>query len=555
MLTVIVASHGLQMEQLRRTPLYFVAEGPVKTEIGRVHVVKKIELSGLFAGIEEIKTRIRDTRTLEIKANITYEAEHVKEELWKETLALRGSADKLSQLVGGKTRTKRGLLDIGGEALKFVFGTMSASDAKEITAEFYRLNDKTDTVKQQMDSAIVIMQKLNDANEVLQRSQEQERSALNKKWKQLNEYVKEEVAIEDIREMHNSMSRWIYALKSEIEQLHNALMFLKLGLVDPYIIDVEEIHQKTKGMRLNYDVKVEDIGNLIKASNISSFVNTTSQTVYIAIGLPVAGNSSYELYSVIRIPQMIGGQKKVIEQANKFLLVAEDKRSYWQGDNFKHLRIGKTLLTKRRSMSTLLNNVSCEVSVFQFMTDKGCVYKPWEKQLEVEIITNGGYLMVWFESRIVSFTCSNEKGNFSINEPTLVQLEEGCEISGDGFSITGTVQEGQMALKDMAIKMECCSGFDLNITKSSTWDDTPEVEEQVVIENVNDQLQELKTRLKNYKKKEVEPLYLVTAPTVLILFAVATGLVFWYVVIIKARDKVNRITDFVNNQNLEMSCY
>lgn len=543
------------MEQLRRTPLFFVAEGPVKTEIGRVHVVKKIELSGLFAGIEEIKTRIRDTRALEIKANITYEAEHVKEELWKETLALRGSADKLSQLVGRKTRTKRGLLDIGGEALKFVFGTMSASDAKEITEEFYRLNDRTDTVKQQMDSAIVIMQKLNDANEVLQRNQEQERSALNKKWKQLNEFVKEEVAIEDIREMHNSISRWIFALKSEIEQMHNALMFLKLGLVDPYIIDVEEIHQKTKGMRLNYDVKVEDIGDLIKASNISSFVNTTSQTVYIAIGLPVAGNSSYELYSVNKIPQLIGGQKKVIAQANKFLLVAEDKRSYWQGDSFKHLRIGTTLISKRRMMSTLHNNVSCEVSVFQFMTDKGCNYKPWDKQLEVEIITNGGYLMVWFENRIVSFTCRNEIGNFSINEPTLVQLEEGCAISGDGFSIEGTVQERQMALKDMAIKMECCSGFDSNITKSSSLDETPEIEEQIVIENVNDQLQELKTSLKNYKKVQIEPLVLITAPTVLILIAMTAGFIFWYVIIINARKEVNRIPDYGNNPDLEMRNY
>lgn len=546
----IVASHGLQMEQLRGTPLFFVAEGPVKTEIGRVHLVKKIELQGLFSGIEEIKTRIRDTRKLELKGNLVYEAESVEDELWKETLALRGSADKLSQLVGRKTRTKRGLLDIGGEALKFLFGTMSASDAKEIEEKIHQLSDNTNNVKQQMGSAIAIMQKLNDANEVLQRNQEQERSALNKKLNQLNEYVKEEVAREDIREMHNSLSRWIYALRSEIDEMHNALMFLKLGLVDPYIIDVDEIFQKTKSMGLNYDIKEEDVGDLIKASNISSFVNITSQTVYIAIGLPVAGNSSYELYSVNRIPQMIGGQKRIIAQANKFLLVAEDKRSYWQGDSFKHLRIGSTLITKRRSMSTLRINVTCEVSVFQFKMDKGCNYKPWDKQLEVEIVTNGGYLMVWFEKRNVTFACSNEKGNFSIDEPTLVQLEEGCEIMGEGFSIIGTVQERKMALQDVAIKMECCSGFETNKTEVTLSEVMPE--EQTDIDIVNRQLEELRNSLKNYKEQKLEPFMLFTAPTGVLIVLAAFVVLIWYIRCVTGKAAIARIQEQTGTLGLQM---
>lgn len=535
------------MEKLRGIPLYFVGEGKVKMETGRVHVVKRIQLKALFEGINAIDQRILDAKQLGNDTVLDKQLEKVREELTAEAESLHEGADKLSQLVGGGMRSKRGALDIGGDVLKFMFGTMNSKDAKEITDKFNELNEGQQLIEKQMSSTVAVMDNLNEANLIIRQNQMKEEAAVKRMWGELTNYMGQETQREDIREMHNSLSRWILALKMEVGNLHNALMFLKAGVVDPYIVDRKEMRDKASGMGLGYDVGDSDIGQLYAAANFSSFLNSTSETVYIIMGLPVAGNSSFELYSVNKVPQRIEGKKVIIEGVDKFLLMSEDRRSYWKGESFEHAKIGNIVMTKPLPMMAIRDNNCCEVMVFQFSMDKGCNYIEWEMQLEVEIIVNGGYIMSWFQERQVSFTCGKEKGNLTIDEPTWVQIREGCAIAGDGFAIEGVSEQRVVDLHDLAIKVECCSNFDVNGTVGElpgnlSWDDKN-------ITNSEEQIKALKETLGEYKNKRIETFIIMGVPTGIFIVVIIIIVAIWYVRVNKGRAIVDRVAELAAMRN------
>lgn len=265
------------MERLQGVPLYFVAEGEVRSQTGRVHIVKKIEIAGIFNGIEEITTQIADAMKLGNNTEMNIELEEVRNELASSVNTLRRNADKLNQLAGGKIRTRRGLLDIVGEGLKFLFGTMSASDAKEIAKEIKYADSNQNLIEQQISSTVTILNKINAANLVIKQNQRKEESAVKEMWEQLGNYMSQEEAREDIHEIHNKLSRWIYTLKLEVDEMHGALMFLEAGVIDPYILDIEEIKVNAGTMGLGYEVNVDSINDLHEAANISTFINSTSK--------------------------------------------------------------------------------------------------------------------------------------------------------------------------------------------------------------------------------------------------------------------------------------
>lgn len=552
---LISTCYGLQMERLHGAPLYFVAEGGVRSQTGRVHIVKKIEIGGLFNGIDGITTHIADAMKLGNNSEMNIELEEVRMELAEGVNTLRRNADKLSQLAGGKIRTRRGLLDIVGEGLKFLFGTMSASDAKEIAKEIKYADNNQDTIEQQIGSTVAILNKINAANLVIKQNQRKEEAAVNEMWEQLGNYMSQEEAREDIREIHNQLSRWIYTLKLEVDEMHSALMFLKAGVVDPYILDIGEIKVNADTMGQGYEINVDSINDLQGAANISTFINSTSKTIFVAVSLPVAGNSTLDLYSVNRIPQLIGGQRMIIERASTFLLIAADKRSYWQGDNLKHVRVGDTVIIDRLPMMALRGNASCEATVFQFMTDTRCQYKKWEKELEVEVVTNG-YLISSFEESNVSYVCSKEKGVFTINEPMVVLMEEGCAVSGDGFAIEGATQDRKITLQDLAIRVDCCSIFDTNRPEPM-----PSGNVSLDFVNITDvgiQLWELKNSLLEYRSKQIEPLMLFGVPVGVVLIMAGIILTIWYVRITRGRAIVDMVVEqgiIRNQQEMELRNY
>lgn len=164
------------MEKLSGVPLLFVEEGTIKIERGRMNIIKKIELSAIFEGIDEIEHKVRSV------TNLTYanEVAEQKDDILKQTEKLHTEAGKLYETVGVWKRSKRGLFNAAGEGLKFLFGTMSEEDSKEISKTIKNIESNQGLLNSEMKQASTLITELNKANKVIRDNQEQEAGQLTR---------------------------------------------------------------------------------------------------------------------------------------------------------------------------------------------------------------------------------------------------------------------------------------------------------------------------------------------------------------------------------------
>lgn len=507
-------------------------------ETGRLNIIKKVDLSSIYQGKKEIEEKIRTAFTFN-SASLNNTLQHVREELISESSALYRDINQLSQTVGGKSRQRRGLFNIGGEGLKFLFGTMSNRDEKQIAKSIAELENNQEQTMKRIKTAVAVMSNLNQANLVMRQNQEKERATLNKVVVELKNKIDAEKAEEDIQELHNSLSRWIYSLRMEVKELHDAMLFLKSGVIDPFIVEEDEIVNAMGRGAAGYTIKQGGLEELFRASTLHSFMNETSKTIYIIIGVPVLGNSSSDLFSITRVPQRANGKRIIIKEAKRYLLVSEDKRNYWIGDNFSHVKVGDTIIGHQIPMSSLNEGADCEVTVFQFGVDRGCVYHDWDKQWEVEIITNRGHLLVWFNIRQIWFECDKEKGNLTISEPTLIRIKDDCAVQGEGFRIERTAVDSDIGLEDLVIKIGCCTDFDLDNNLGVTREKVNTSYNLMNFTDMDRQIRDLQSTLYMVHLAQYHPITLLGIPVGVLVAVTAIIWVVWYIRIRRARAVVD----------------
>lgn len=515
--------YGLKLEGLRGAPLFYIAEGVVKMEKGKASVIKKIDLRGVFEGIKELNSRMEAAFAIKRSNNTDADLTEERENLRKEANILQNDVDRLYETVGVMKRTRRGLLDIGGEGLKFMFGTMSSGDAKEIRGAIEGLNDGQREIVGQLKSTVTIIDQLNRANSIIKSNQDKEKKWVDDNIKLIRNYLKEEQGTEEARKIHESLGRWIISARLEVVELREALLFLKTGVVDPFILERGEMVEAINRTNAGYTINKEDVDDLYRISGINTFINSTSGAILVVINVPTVHDIPSELYSLNGIPQWREGKRVVISGYNKFLLISKDKRTFWKGDEFNHVRIGDTIIGKDIPWYTLRENSSCESNVFQFKSDRMCVYSDWNEDGEVEIITNQGYLIIWPEARAIRYTCGKEAGNLTINEPTFIQSELECDIKSGDFEIQNIGKKASIELNDMFIRIDCCSNFNsrqhtLKLNYSSNL-----VLDEVVNQDVKiKELQEIVTQRQNHHREVV---FAATSPVLLVIAILA---VCWY---------------------------
>lgn len=507
-------------------------------ETGRLNIIKKVDLSSIYQGRKEIEEKIHTAFTFN-SASLNSTLQHVREELINESSALYRDINQLSQTVGGKSRKRRGLFNIGGEGLKFLFGTMSSRDEKQITKSIAELETNQEQTMKRIKTAVAVMSNLNQANLVMRQNQEQERMTLNKVVVELKNEIDAEKAEDAIQELHNGLSRWIYSLRMEVKELHDAMLFLKSGVIDPFILEEDEIVNAMRRGNTGYTIKQGGLEELFKASTLHSFMNETSQTIYIVIGVPVLDNPISDLFSITRIPQRANGKRIIIKEAKRYLLVTEDKRSYWVGDNFSHVKVGNTIIGHQIPMSSLNEGADCEATVFQFGVDRGCVYHDWDKQWEVEIITNRGNLLVWFDIRQIWFECKKERGNLTISEPTLIRIKEDCAVQGEGFRIERTAVDSDIGLEDLVIKIGCCTDFDIDNNFGITQEKLNTTYDLMNFTDMDRQIKDLQSTLYMVRLSQYNPITLLGIPVGVVVAVTTLVWVVWYIRIRRARAVVD----------------
>lgn len=351
-------------------------------------------------------------------------------------------------------------------------------------------------------------------------------------------FVETEQALDHVRTIYSSLDRWINSAKLEVVELRNALLFLKVGVIDPFILDREEVVRAIDNANIGYKIRTQDTDELYKAGTLGMYTNATSKTIFVIIRIPVADKETADLFSITRIPQIQGNSKVIISHARKFLLLAKDRRMYWKGDLFEHHRVGRNIIGKAVPWSAIRENASCEVAMFQFGKDSNCDYINWNNEWNVEMVTNEGFLLVASDQKEVKYVCDKENGSFTFNQPTLVKTTPDCKLKGEDFELERVDSDREVDLGDLLIKIQCCSTFTFTEERKEGANLT-----QIRLNNftnIDTQVDELHKEIKKYQEMQFKTMVISVGPLLVVMIISIIVWVIWTIQRAKARALVDR---------------
>lgn len=161
--------------------MYFRNVGQVNRKTGELTLVKRIDLGELNQKLKEVHTNLNHPSIPKQDPLINRAKEALKE------AELRLS--QTFKIIGGNinNRAKRGLFNGVGTGFKYLFGTMSADDEQEIRNRLSQNQAEVTELHKQIESAVSIMNEINEASTMIKARQEEERNLINKVLKKTND--------------------------------------------------------------------------------------------------------------------------------------------------------------------------------------------------------------------------------------------------------------------------------------------------------------------------------------------------------------------------------
>jgi hypothetical protein len=152
-------------------------------------------------------------------------------------------------LASNPERTKRGLLDVGGDILKFLFGTLAQSDAQKYAQHIQELeNEQQSFLKIFQEQMIVLKSVISSFNLTMQKVHKNEK-ILNENLQRLNQLVVDEInkiqseldsvliTNENIRHIQRGMSE----CQHTFEILVDAFLHAQDGIIQPQLMTTAKV--------------------------------------------------------------------------------------------------------------------------------------------------------------------------------------------------------------------------------------------------------------------------------------------------------------------------
>jgi hypothetical protein len=222
-------------------------------------------------------------------------------------------------------RTKRGIIDFGGDVLKFLFGTLTQSDAKEYNQhinelekeqkEFLHISKEQMTVlKSAITSFNITMQKV-DRNEKL----------LANELKRLNKLVVTEMnkvhyeldSVIILNENIRRVQRGLIECQHTFEILVEAFLHAQDGVIQPQLITMVQIKSLMRKESLPDGLEFPSFPSIELSKLINPIIYSQGTFLVYVIQLPLIHSNPYHLYKVQPFPAM--------QQPNVFVYIESSK--------------------------------------------------------------------------------------------------------------------------------------------------------------------------------------------------------------------------------------
>lgn len=415
--------------------MYFLNEGAMKQQIGKGHIIKKIDLVSLGEEIDNIKETLNQL-TVQYKVyNLT--------DSWMEVQKLEGDLKKLYRTAGfSEGKAKRGLANFIGSGLKALFGTMSDDDAKEIHTKIQIINDNEAELSAQMKGTVGVISELNESSKRLKLNQLETKKKIDEITTTLNKLITNlQKDHEKIGVLKTKYIIWIEHLAWEIATIHYAILFLKTGVIDPFLLNEDEIISAATKMDLGYVMKGGDLERIWKNHPIKVIADERNKCIFIVMEVP--RTEAYEM-TVYKLIPIVRNEKAI--KARKYFISVNDTE-YWVNNVLERTYIGGLWIGRANLLHLKKENSSCEANLFYYKRDDLCEYE-LRKDEVTEILTNKGFLITYPREAALNYNCGGQDGILMIKGTFLLKTNGTCRVWNEDFLINKQLTPVTTTLSD-----------------------------------------------------------------------------------------------------------
>ena len=207
-------------------------------------------------------------------------------------------------------RVKRGILNVGGDILKFLFGTLTQSDAKKYTQHIHKLEDEQQSfLRIAQEQMIVLKSAITSFNITMQKVNRNERM-LNENLQRLNKMVVDEInrmhtqvdSVMMINENIQQIQRGITECQHTYEILVDAFLHVQEGVIQPHLITIAKIKDMMRKESLPDGLDFPSFPSLELSRLIIPIIFSQNFYLVYILQIPLIQSTSYQLYKLQPFP-------------------------------------------------------------------------------------------------------------------------------------------------------------------------------------------------------------------------------------------------------------
>lgn len=351
-------------------------------------------------------------------------------------------------------RAKRGLFNLGGKIMHWIFGLIDEDTAKEYDQKINELGNTTkreheiqveqlliikETIKMSNESFNLLNDKLNDTRKRL--FEIENYTVKNIQQLKLDERFLELTNIAQLIIMEHTRlsSQILNSLESTVKGKISQLIPLQT-LVE----DIRKLAQVlSESQKMPIHMQTEDVLHIFKFSTIRAAL--IGNRLLIEMTIPVVERKEYSLYRSIPVPIKIKEQTQIVSSQPQYFLISDDLHEYILIDEDEYLtaktnREGEMIFSPAQNVHFTHDN-SCEISILMSPI-KNSIKKVCKKNLIpsavyfVAIELNSIYYIHTEKKLHILERCNGKPATMHLLSTSgYLKLDKKCKISTDSISI------------------------------------------------------------------------------------------------------------------------
>ena len=339
---------------------------------------------------------------------------------------------ELKYLHNHGSRSKRGLINVGGSLLHELFGVSTDHDLHKLRQ---RLGNKIRKHSHRIETLKLVSDSLLSRIYLLERANRQFRlSNKVRDWNLANKIVTE-----------GTLNEMLFELLNTCTAYDKIYLDAKLGNFNLDLIDKNKLKTQISQLQLKWALTLPisiDDPQFDKILDVKILTNNKISTII--IGIPFIDNESYETTIIHPFPMYVNNieEYKISIDITNTVVIKSTYQNKIMLTNSGFLKKCKLPYDNKRICPNLLTihienknkRDNCEINLVQYNITDNCTYKK-ENLMETRICNyNNSIILTGIKHESITVSCEDTKTNIKLSNSGLAIFPDMCTIKGNSFT-------------------------------------------------------------------------------------------------------------------------